>query len=80
MIDKEKREWMKSVGIIEFPEPVSYMYQFKGHDTIWLRTEQEIVEKTLEELKTMYEKDKEFALECVKTLGERRMRKVIYSE
>lgn len=78
MIDKEKREWMKSVGIIEFPYPMSFMYQFKGHDGIWLWSEKDFAEKSLEELRAMYEKDKEGALYSAETRKGQKMRRVIY--
>lgn len=78
MIDKEKREWMKSVGIIELPYPVSFMYQFKGCDTTWLFSEKEISEKSLEELRAKYEKDKEEALTSAETRKGQRMRHFIY--
>lgn len=78
MIDKEKREWMKSVGIIEFPYPVSFMYQFKGHDAVWLLSEKEIAEKSLEELQSMYEKNREEALLSAETRKGQKMRRAIY--
>lgn len=78
MIDNKKREWMKSVGIIEFPYPVSFMYQFKGHDAIWLLSEKDIAEKSLEELRTKYEKDREEAAISAETRKGQKMRHVIY--
>ena len=77
-IDEEKRNWMKSVGIVEFPGIVSYMYQFKGHDATWLLTKEDIAKSTLEELQEMYEKDKEEAMHSAETWPGQKMRKFIY--
>lgn len=76
MIGNAKLEWMKSAHIIKFPEPVSYMYQFPGHDGIWLLTEKDIAEKSLEELRAMYEKDREEARYSARTRNGQRVRRV----
>lgn len=79
MIDKAKLEWMKSAHIIKFQEPVSYMYQFPGHDGIWLLTEKDIAEKPLEELQAVYEKDREEARCSARTRNGQKERRVICS-
>lgn len=74
---EEKIAWMKNVGIIKLPEPVSYLYQFKGHDAVWLLTEREVAEKPLEELKATYERDREEARLSARTRTDQRERRVI---
>ena len=77
MIDEAKLKWMERAHIIKFQEPVSYMYQFPGHDAIWLLTEREIAEKPLEELQAMYEKDRKEAQLSARTRQGQRERRVI---
>lgn len=74
---EEKIAWMKNMGIIKLPEPVSYLYQFKGHDAVWLLTEHEVAEKPLEELKATYERDREEARLSARTRMDQRERRVI---
>lgn len=71
---EEKMAWMKNVGIVKLPEPVSYLYQFKGHDAVWLLTEREVAEKPLDELRTMFEQDREEARISVETRKGQTMR------
>lgn len=71
---EEKIAWMKNMGIIKLPEPVSYLYQFKGHDAVWLLTEREVAEKPLDELRTMFEQDREEARVSVENRRDQAMR------
>ena len=77
MIDEAKLKWMESAHVIKFQEPVSYMYQFPGHDAIWLLTEREIAEKPLEELRATYEKNREEAQLSARTRPRQKERRVI---
>lgn len=74
---EEKIAWMKNVGIIKLPEPVSYLYQFKGHDAVWLLTEREVAEKPLDELRTMFEQDREEARVSVENRRDQATRRII---
>ena len=69
--------WMKNVGIVKLPEPVSYLYQFKEHDAVWLLTEREVAEKPLDVLRTMFEQDSEEARVSVENRRDQATRRII---
>ena len=65
-MDKEKQEWLKSIGAGEFPEPVKYIYTFPGYKGAFNLSERYLEETPLEELKAQYQKNKAHAEEVVK--------------
>lgn len=65
-MDKEKREWLKSIGAGEFSEPVKYIYTFPGYNGAFNLSERYLEETPLEELKAQYQKNKTYAEEVVK--------------
>lgn len=64
-MEKEKAEWLKSIGAKEFPEPIKYVYTFPGYGGAFNLSERYIEETDLEELKTQYEKNKVYVLNMV---------------
>lgn len=57
-MEKEKAEWLKSIGAKEFPEPIKYVYTFPGYNGAFNLSERYVEETELEELKAQYEKNK----------------------
>lgn len=62
----EKREWLKSIGAAEFPEPIKYIYTFQNYNGAFNLSERYVNETPIEKLKAQYEKNKEHAEEVIK--------------
>lgn len=60
-MEKEKEEWLKSIGAAEFPEPVKYIYSFPGYEGAFNLSEHYIEETSLEDLENQYKKNKDYA-------------------
>ncbi len=60
MQDKEKKEWLKSIGAVEFDIPVKYTYGFQGYGGCFNLSEEYVRDTPLEKLKESYESSKEF--------------------
>lgn len=68
--DKEaeaKLKWLKSIGAAAFSEPIRYIYTFPDYNGAFNLSERYIKEKTLEELKTQYEKNKAYVQEIIRS-------------
>lgn len=59
-VDKEKLEWLKSIGAGEFPEPIKYIYTFSGYNGAFNLSERYVEETPLLELKAQYEKNRDY--------------------
>ena len=64
-MDQEKKEWLRSIGAKEYPEPVKYIYGFEGYHGAFNLSEKYIDEHTVEELQADYEKCKTYATEII---------------
>jgi hypothetical protein len=64
-MEKEKAEWLKSIGAKEFPEPIKYVYTFPGYNGAFNLSERYIEETDLNRLKAQYEENKAHALNVV---------------
>lgn len=62
-----KLNWLKSIGAAEFPEPIKYIYTFPDYNGAFNLSERYIEEKTLEELKAQYEKNKVYVQEIIRS-------------
>lgn len=65
-MDREKTEWLDSIGAKEFPEPIKYIYSFPGYSGSFNLSERYIKDTSLEELKKQYEKNAAFVMEVLK--------------
>lgn len=65
-IGDEKKEWLKSIGAGEFPEPIKYIYTFPNYSGAFNLSERYVNETPLEELKAQYERNKAHAKEIIK--------------
>lgn len=61
----EKKKWLKEIGAIEFPEPIKYMYGFKGYNGTFNLSEEYLKSHTLEELREQYEKNKNYVAQVI---------------
>lgn len=61
-ISTEKKMWLKSIGAVEFEEPVKYTYGFLGYNGCFNLSVKDIVETPLEVLRQSYEDSKKYAL------------------
>ena len=57
-MEKEKAEWLKSIGAKEFPEPIKYIYTFPGYGGAFNLSERYVEDTDLEDLKAQYERNK----------------------
>ena len=65
-MEKEKEEWLRSIGAAEFPEPVKYIYSFPGYEGAFNLSENYVEETPLEDLKNQYQKNKDYAENMIK--------------
>ena len=65
MVEKEKIEWLSSIGAKAFPESVKYVYGFNGLEGDFNLSERYLEETPLEELKAQYERNREFATKAL---------------
>lgn len=54
MLDKEKLQWLESIGAKAYPEPVKWAYAFPGYEGAFNLSERYIEETPLEVLKAQY--------------------------
>ncbi len=66
-MDKEKVEWLKSIGAGEFPEPIKYIYSFPEYNGAFNLSERYVNETSLEELKAQYEKNRDYVAEIIQS-------------
>lgn len=62
-LDREKREWLQSIGAMEFPEPIKFVYTFPNYNGAFNLTERYVRETPLEELKKQYIKNEAYVKE-----------------
>ncbi len=62
-MDREKREWLQSIGAMEFPEPIMFVYTFPNYNGAFNLTERYVRETPLEELKKQYIKNEAYVKE-----------------
>lgn len=65
-MDREKTEWLDSIGAKEFPEPIKYIYSFPGYSGFFNLSERYIRDTPLEELKKQYKENTAFVMEVIK--------------
>lgn len=65
-VEQEKRDWLKSIGAAEFPEPVKYIYTFPEYKGAFNLSERYVDETPLEELKAQYQKNRNYVEEVLK--------------
>lgn len=70
-MDEEKKEWLKAIGAIKFPEPISHTYTFPGYIGAFNLSDRYINETPIQELKAQYQKNKEHAKQINESRRER---------
>ena len=65
-MEKEKEEWLKTIGAKEFPEPIKWVYSFPEYEGTFNLSERYVKETPLDELKDQYMQNKAYADELLK--------------
>lgn len=59
--EEDKREWLRSIGAVEFETPVKYTYGFQGYAGCFNLSEEYVRDTPLKELKKKYEESRAYA-------------------
>ncbi len=70
-MEKEKEEWLKTIGAKEFPEPIKWVYSFPEYEGTFNLSERYVKETPLGELKDQYMQNKAYADELLKLKKDR---------
>ncbi len=70
-MEKEKEEWLKTIGAKEFPEPIEWVYSFPEYEGTFNLSERYVKETPLNELKDQYMRNKAYADELLKLKKDR---------
>ncbi len=61
-----KKEWLRSIGAAEFPEPIKFIYTFPEYNGSFNLSENYVRTTSLEELKEQYQKNKDYVEQVIK--------------
>ena len=59
-MDREKQNWLKSIGAVEFIEPVKYTYGFNNYNGCFNLSEEYVNNTPLGKLKKDYEESRKY--------------------
>ncbi|MFQ8681860.1 hypothetical protein [Enterocloster sp.] len=65
-MEKEKKEWLKTIGAKAFPEPIKWVYSFPEYEGTFNLSERYVKETPLDELKAQYMRNKDYVGELLK--------------